>query len=216
MEEVRKINRRGQIVCVVTYKGIEYKRYPNGKHANYYCHKWKENGKYHSVLLHHAIWEEHNGKIPDGYVIHHRDKNPFNNDIENLQLVTPSEHALLHQEKLDLLKRSVSTTAKYSKENWQERREKAMARLQSEKRICGWCGNEYTATNVHQRFCSKLCHHRWQYRAPENNIEMVCKCCGKTFLGNKYLKQKYCSRECAYTLSRNAARRNLRGLRFVD
>lgn len=48
-------------------------------------------------LLHRKIWEEFYGqKIPDGYVIHHRDENPLNNDISNLQLMTHEEHLSHH------------------------------------------------------------------------------------------------------------------------
>jgi predicted Zn-ribbon and HTH transcriptional regulator len=30
------------------------------------------------------VWENHNGKIPVGSIIHHLDGNPFNNNISNL------------------------------------------------------------------------------------------------------------------------------------
>lgn len=48
-------------------------------------------------LLHRAVWEEYYGqKIPDGYVIHHKDENPKNNSIDNLQLMTIEEHIKHH------------------------------------------------------------------------------------------------------------------------
>lgn len=48
-------------------------------------------------LLHRLIWEDYHGKkIPEGYVIHHKDYNPLNNDISNLELRTLSEHRSLH------------------------------------------------------------------------------------------------------------------------
>ena len=48
-------------------------------------------------LLHRAIWEEYYGqKIPEGYVIHHKDHNPKNNNINNLQLMTAEEHLSHH------------------------------------------------------------------------------------------------------------------------
>ena len=40
------------------------------------------NGK--RYLKHRYVWEQHNGKIPDGYEVHHRDLNTHNNDIFNL------------------------------------------------------------------------------------------------------------------------------------
>jgi hypothetical protein len=43
--------------------------------------------------LHRVVWEYHNGKIPKGYEIHHKDENTHNNNIDNLNLV----HKTLHQ-----------------------------------------------------------------------------------------------------------------------
>ena len=48
------------------------------------------------LMLHNYNWEKINGKIPKGYEIHHIDFNKINNKIENLQLVTPSEHTKIH------------------------------------------------------------------------------------------------------------------------
>jgi hypothetical protein len=48
---------------------------------------------------HRYIWELYNGKIPEGYVIHHKDRNKLNNSIDNLQLMTESEHSILHNSK---------------------------------------------------------------------------------------------------------------------
>ena len=47
--------------------------------------------------LHHLVWGNHyNKKVPKGYHIHHKDENKTNNDINNLQLISASEHAKLH------------------------------------------------------------------------------------------------------------------------
>lgn len=48
------------------------------------------------MFEHCIIWEKHNGKIPPGMQIHHKDFNKLNNEIENLQLVTPIEHKRIH------------------------------------------------------------------------------------------------------------------------
>ena len=212
MEEVRRINNKGQVVCVIKFDGIEYRRYPNGKHANYYYHKWKENGKNKTKMLHHAIFEKANGfTIPDGLVIHHKDFNPLNNDISNLVMLTAAEHMRIHNNLPKWIANHPEEHHKkvYSKENWHKRREKVLADLAAERRVCEWCGAEYTPTNTHQRFCGKRCHHQWQYKATENNVPMVCQWCGKTFEGNKYLKPKCCSDECAHNLS--ATKRTNRG-----
>jgi len=45
---------------------------------------------------HRYVWEQHNGKIPKGYYIHHKDGDSFNNKIENLELISPEEHRYIH------------------------------------------------------------------------------------------------------------------------
>lgn len=42
-------------------------------------------------LLQRIVWEEHNGKIPAGYSVIFKDRNPLNCSIENLQIVNRSE-----------------------------------------------------------------------------------------------------------------------------
>ena len=48
-------------------------------------------------MEHNLVWEKANGPIPEGMFIHHIDHNKTNNDIDNLQLVTPLEHKRIHQ-----------------------------------------------------------------------------------------------------------------------
>ena len=46
-----------------------------------------------------AIYEDYYGIIvPKGYVIHHKDDNPHNNDIDNLELKENSKHIKDHME----------------------------------------------------------------------------------------------------------------------
>lgn len=52
------------------------------------------------VFYHHYVYCLANGltEIPIGYDVHHKDENKLNNAIENLQLLSRSEHARLHQQ----------------------------------------------------------------------------------------------------------------------
>ena len=70
----------------IWFNGKRYTRQKDGRYVASY-------GK----LLHRDIWEYFNGKIQNGYVVHHIDGNPSNNDISNLQIMTQSEHIRLHQ-----------------------------------------------------------------------------------------------------------------------
>ena len=49
---------------------------------------------------HKLIWEEKNGKIPSGHVIHHIDFNSKNNVIENLRCMTKKDHDELHTQNM--------------------------------------------------------------------------------------------------------------------
>ena len=61
----------------------------------YYQITSNEKG-YGGKFLHRLIYAEHHGEIPDGVVIHHIDENPLNNDISNLEPMSLSEHASIH------------------------------------------------------------------------------------------------------------------------
>lgn len=46
--------------------------------------------------LHHHIWEQEHGPIPDGYIVRFIDGNTLNCVVENLKLITRAEHAILN------------------------------------------------------------------------------------------------------------------------
>lgn len=48
------------------------------------------------IKHHRWVWEQANGRIPKGYQIHHKDLNSMNDALDNLQLLTNSEHKTLH------------------------------------------------------------------------------------------------------------------------
>lgn len=56
----------------------------------------KPNGKAQSCTRHRVVWMENYGEIPPGMVVHHKNFNKKDNRLENLQLVTYSEHSKIH------------------------------------------------------------------------------------------------------------------------
>lgn len=47
-----------------------------------------------------VVWEAENGPLPSGHVIHHKDRDPMNDSIENLQCLTRSAHINEHRDEL--------------------------------------------------------------------------------------------------------------------
>jgi hypothetical protein len=83
---------------VVVFEGIKYRRYPEAKqwsHRMYY-RPGIANVRAGYKHLHQDIWRRAHGEIPAGHNIHHKDGNPLNNSVENLELVKTKEHALAH------------------------------------------------------------------------------------------------------------------------
>ena len=128
----------------------------------------QKDGYYRSLngkFLHRKIWKHFNGEIPEGYVIHHIDGDPSNNDLENLQMVTRSEHVKLHMAVKKYVckfcgkefesKGNVKGECYFCSENCSD---KWYYRNNQEIRICEECGKEFYAYKYKKiRFCSKEC-----------------------------------------------------------
>jgi hypothetical protein len=70
--------------------------------------KWDRNGYYRrrGKFLHREVWEAAVGPIPEGYQIHHKDGDPANNKLANLELVPTARHMLdKHPEVIEANKR---------------------------------------------------------------------------------------------------------------
>lgn len=55
-----------------------------------------------NVLVHRYVWQKHYGIIPKGFVVHHKDENKLNWNIENLELKKNREHSKEHAVKNQL------------------------------------------------------------------------------------------------------------------
>jgi len=49
-----------------------------------------------SIKLHIYVWEKVNGEKPKGYDVHHKDLDNRNYNINNLELLTKSDHSRIH------------------------------------------------------------------------------------------------------------------------
>ena len=178
------------------------------------------NSKTHK-RLHRYVWEKHNGKIPEGYDIHHIDGNKSNNDISNLQIMTKSEHIKLHW------KNEVFRNSHNELELTEERKEQLRIRMQSivrpkadiwhgskcgiewhkkhyeemkdqlhEKKefVCKNCGKPFMS--VRYGFCCNACKSAYRRKMGYDNETRNCVYCGKEFTVNKYSKATHCSKKC--------------------
>lgn len=202
-----EIKTKTQTVRWIEFDGIKF--YPDKK--GYWLGNRKGTKK--PVRLHTYVWEYHNGPVPHGYHVHHKDHNPDNNEIENLELIEKAAHLSYHgnlQDK-EWARRNLAENARPAASEWHRSTEgrawhsenaKACApKIFSEKvvKICQCCGKEYETPRVKSqasRFCSESCKAQWRRDAGIDNIQYPCEVCGTPIWTNKYAKKRFCSDEC--------------------
>lgn len=197
----------------VWFQGIKFVRYPDAKriaHRRYY----KPHGGHIGAgvqALHQEVWKAANGPIPKGFQVHHKDGNPGNNEISNLELLTSAQHHAEHRRmptfNLERAKRSMDWARKFAPKWHRSKGGRAWhgkhgrgswVGRQPEAVPCSECGENMNTFFRHKRnFCSERCTMRYHRKAGTYSATGNCAGCGKEFSYYKYLKQRYCSRSCA-------------------
>ena len=148
---------------------FQHRKFSRLKNGHYYIATLKKS-------IHVAIWEFYRGDIPEGYVIHHIDFNPANNELNNLQMMERGEHIRLH--------------------NF-ARRKKLFT--------CTYCGKMFykydNRSDKDNNFCSSRCDTRWRIMKKLYREERTCIICGNKFRAQKSSKTKTCSPHCRGILS---------------
>ena len=67
----------------------------NRRGAAYSGVKLTTQGKREFTMEHRLVWEAVNGEVPEGYDIHHIDGDTYNNDCDNLECLSHSDHSSL-------------------------------------------------------------------------------------------------------------------------
>lgn len=163
--------------------------------------------------LHQAVWEKYNGKIPEGYQVHHKDHNPQNNDISNLELLPSGEHqrhhgAMLTDEQRKMYADNIVKNGMPKAKEWhhsEEGREwhrkhgiEVATHLEPVTYECSYCGKEFSTKNRYSEtsnhFCSNKCRAAYRRKSGVDNETRFCEICGDAFEVNKYGKRRFCKK----------------------
>jgi hypothetical protein len=191
----------------IEYNGKTYYRYPKSNRRTDKVY-FKKITKY----LHREIWQDHNGKIPIGYHVHHIDGDTANNNIDNLCLLSAKEHHEKHpikdieknKEHLERI-RPLSKAWHCSPKGIEKHREigaMAYKKFIPIPKICRVCGKEFMPKAVGNRDvqCSNNCKSKWRRLQGIDNIKKKCEFCDKIFETNKFKPNECCSKHCSISL----------------
>lgn len=201
--------------------GRIYRRYPGcgRKNAERYYTCVNDNG---FRVYHRDLWEKHKGPIPKGFHIHHRDENPLNNSLDNLECLSPAEHAQRHVG---------GEHSKWSRQHINEIRALASEWHRSAAGIAWhrehgkrtWIGREpepagqcarcqapilsYFAgrkSREGRRYCSRACHRAIADSEQRYTVDAICPICSSSFKVKKWgRKPATCSRRCGAALRKS-------------
>jgi len=188
---------------LAVFNGRKYRR---DKHTGYYL-----NSATHQ-RLHRAVWEYHNGKIPDGFHIHHIDEDKTDNENVNLALLPSRVHVSFHSKERDLyhheeiVKNLVQHAVPKSKawhrseagREWHsEHAKEAAANMEKREFVCQNCGKHFFKKPLGEnKFCSNICKSAYRRKSGVDDEIRTCVICGKEFKTNRYSKAVTCSEKC--------------------
>lgn len=197
-------------VDAVEYKGIVFRRYPESDNLSdrrYY----RPNGERIEEgveALHREVWRDHHGEIPDGHHIHHVDGDPTNNDIGNLECLSPEEHAEKHPDRTlspEAIEEGIEAAKEWHRseegrewhsEHWEQSLADSFEPVEKECEVCG-DAFEDRSPDGSGRFCSNACKAKWRRDSGVDDVEATCGWCGESFIHNKYQDRQFCSRKCS-------------------
>lgn len=199
---------------VVVFNGVSYRLMGAGRY--YLSQSTSNEGRKKAKGLHVAIWEYYNKKsVPDGYEIHHKDGNCFNNSIENLEALPKHLHRTMpHRvtqkiiENMDRI-RPLAAAWHSSEEGiaWHSRHGKEVAlNMPDYDCFCVYCGIAFTSKKIDAKFCCDKCgeNYRRKYEKGKYLYTKKCDYCGELFTASKYKpsskERACCSKVCTNKL----------------
>ena len=158
--------RRGMCTECVEWGGRRWHRYAGSRYHEY--RGTRSLGRKDRDRLHRAIWKASKGPIPDGLDVHHIDENPSNNALENLDLLSRSDHMRHH----------VAGRTDFK------------AKYEPRATACSKCGVELVRRTRRKPICIRCQHAAGDKR---RTIDRQCKVCNSTF---QTITGNYCSQRC--------------------
>jgi hypothetical protein len=165
--------------------------------------------------LHRTVWAYHNGPIPEGSHVHHKDGNRANNQIDNLELLTPKAHLAVHESKdregRKLARLNSLELARDAAKDWHAsaegrawhrshyERTVALLHVKDKPSVCQQCNQPFLSEKLDALFCSNNCASAHRRASGVDNETRICAnpgCC-KHFVVNRYQKKICCDRLCA-------------------
>ena len=152
-----------------TFQGVIYKLYPRERYFS--KHKWR---------MHWKVWEYFNGQIPKGFHVHHKDENPWNNKLENLELIAAKKHLSSHAKQrvidnpqwlAEFQKKGIEKAPEWHSSDEGKEWHKQHAKKYNFGHItfgngkCDECGSEYLKKKKSQKFCHANCKARANRRS---------------------------------------------------
>jgi hypothetical protein len=211
----------------IEFNGEVYRRYPAADKKNHQRYFQRVRDR---KALHRVVWEFFKGPIPPGHHIHHVNGDWSNNDISNLECLSPKEHGERHKgENIETYRENLRNKARPAASKWhgsEEGRkwhsEKAIKQWETAERkpvgTCAGCGGpvlsfcETKRSRDGMRYCSRRCIERVVRRDGLYVKTANCPICGKEFTQNKYrAKPETCSRLCGAQLRKTRTAHKLTG-----
>ena len=199
-------------IDVIEFNGVRFGRYPDSPHpaARLYYAPGQVDRACGVESLHREVWKFHNGPIPGGHHVHHKDGNTLNNDISNLECMPAGAHLRDHvrtpearqraREHMNRIRESEAAKAWHQSPAGQahhSRLGKAVwAKREKHERTCDQCGTTFESHSATARFCAPKCKAAWRRAVGADNEPRTCAVCGVEFACNRYSDQRCCGRSC--------------------